>query len=42
MKVVDVDNERCVRKRNVIEFFSLPNFLNVVTVEKPEEPFVVV
>jgi len=30
MKVLDVDDQRIIYKVNVIQFFSLPNFLNVV------------
>lgn len=30
MKVLDVDNQNLIYKGNVVEFFSLPNFLNVV------------
>lgn len=32
MKLVDVDNERLVYKQNVLQFFSLPNFLEVIVV----------
>ena len=30
MKVLDIDDQRIIYKANVIQFFSLPNFLNVV------------
>ena len=33
MKILDLDDQRLVYKDNVIQFFSLPNFLNVVVNE---------
>jgi len=29
MKVVDIENQNTVKIENVVEFFSLPNFLNL-------------
>lgn len=30
MKLVDVESERVVYKSNVLQFFSMPNFLEVI------------
>ena len=32
MKLVDVDSERIVYKQNILQFFSLPNFLDVIVI----------
>jgi hypothetical protein len=34
MKILDVDDQRFIYKTNVVQFFSLPNFLNAVVVEE--------
>ena len=36
MKLVDVESERVVQRDNVLEFFSLPNFLEVIVNQKEE------
>lgn len=33
MKLVDVDSERIVYKQNILQFFSLPNFLDVIVIQ---------
>ena len=34
MKIIDPDDSKIVTKEDVLEFFSIPNFLNLVRVEK--------
>lgn len=37
MKLVDIDSKKIAIKSNVLHFFSLPNFLEVVVVDSNQE-----
>lgn len=38
VKLIDIDNTQEARKENVIQFFTLPNFLEVIVKQEEEMP----